>query len=166
MDEKLIIPENFPELINLFVGEEFYIVKERVNYDSIDHEGGNKYRFLHIMSHSEEKLIPEAQRDFFFKMINAIRTDKVFMDADGFAVINIKNYEGLTWKNVEKIFSPKCCIFWGVDPLAMDLVCRKYNGLVHNDCKIIFVDDIKTISESDELKRKLWGLVKRLFGIA
>jgi hypothetical protein len=111
MDEKLIIPENFPELINLFVGEEFYIVKELVNYDSIEHEGGNKYRFLHIMNHHDEKIIPEAQRDFFFKMINAIRTDKVFMDADGFAVININNYESLTWKNVEKLFSPKCCIF-------------------------------------------------------
>ncbi len=165
MDEKLIIPEKFPELINLFVGDEFYIIKEKVDYDEIISEGGNKYRFLHIMMHNDEKLIPEEQRDFFFKMINAVRTDKVFMDADGFAVINIKNYEGLTWKNIEKLFSPKCCIFWGVDPLTMDLVCRKYNGLVHNDCKIIFVDDIKTVSENDELKRKLWALVKRLFGM-
>src|SRR5688572_17058655 len=99
MEEKLIIPENFPELINLFVGDEFYMVKEIVNYDTVKSEGGNKYRFLHIMRHDEAGLIPEAQRDFFFKMVNAIRTDKVSMDADGFAVINITDYPGLTWKN-------------------------------------------------------------------
>ncbi len=165
MDEKLIIPENFPELINLFIGDEFYLVKEQVDYDEIASEGGNKYRFLNIMHHSGDKLIPEEQRDFFFKMANAIRTDKVTMDADGFSVINTKDYEGLTWKNIERIFSPKCCIFWGVNPFSMDLVCRKYNGLMANDCKIIYVDDIKTVSEDAELKRQLWHLVKRMFGM-
>ncbi|MES2616323.1 MAG: hypothetical protein V4613_00505 [Bacteroidota bacterium] len=165
MEEKLIIPENFPELINLFVGDEFYMVKEIVNYDTVKSEGGNKYRFLHIMRHDEAGLIPEAQRDFFFKMVNAIRTDKVSMDADGFAVINITDYPGLTWKNIEKLFSPKCCIFWGVDPMEMEIVCHKYSGALLNECKIVYVDNIATISTSDELKPQLWRLVKRLFGM-
>lgn len=165
MDEKLIIPENFPELINLFVGEEFYVIKDKVNYKNIASEGGNKYRFLHIMSHEDAHLIPEEQRDFFFKMINAIRTDKVSMDADGFAVINIRDYPGLTWNNIDQLFSPKCCIFWGVDPFSMEIVCKKYGGVVHNECKIVYVDDIQTISTNAELKPKLWHLVKRLFGM-
>lgn len=165
MDEKLIISENFPEFVNLFVGEEFYFVREKVNYKTIASEGGNKYRFLNIMNHHEDHLIPAEQRDFFFKMINAIRTDKVSMDADGFAVINIRDYEGLTWKNIETLFSPKTCIFWGVDPYSMEIVCKKYSGVLHNECKIVYVDDIRTVSKDAELKPKLWHLVKRLFGM-
>lgn len=165
MDEKLIISENFPELINQFLGDELYFIKEKVNYQTIASEGGNKYRFLNIMLHDEEQIIPAGQRDFFFKMANAIRTEMVSMDADGFAVINIKDYEGLTWKNLETLFSPKCCIFWGVDPVTMDIACKKYGGAKYNNCKIIYVDDIKSISENQELKHKLWLLVKRLFGM-
>jgi len=163
MNEKLILSEEFPELINLFVGDEIYLIHEPKTYENIESEGGNKYRFLNIVMHSEAEIIPTSSRDFFFKMTNAIQNERINMDADGFAVINIANYEGLTWANLEKLFSPKYCIFWGVDPFSLNIPCHAYKGLVHNGCRIISVDNIEKIKDDVELKKKLWAMVQRMF---
>ncbi|MEZ4804012.1 MAG: hypothetical protein R2852_00595 [Bacteroidia bacterium] len=112
MNDNLIIPENNPEDINMFYGDELYLIEESQWYEDIPSEGGNKYRFLNIVSHSDSEIIPEKHRDMFFRMINAIQTDRIKMDADGFAVINVQNYRGLKWNNIEKNFSPKYCVFW------------------------------------------------------
>ena len=46
MDENLIISENNPELMNLLLGDELYIVHEQKWYANIAHDGNNKHRFL------------------------------------------------------------------------------------------------------------------------
>ncbi len=163
MNQNLIISENFPELINLFAGEEVYMIDEPKWYEEIRSEGGNKYRFLNIVSHQSEEVIPPAQKDFFFRMANAIQTERIKMDADGFAVINIWDYKGLKWPNIEKLFSPKYCIFWGVDPYKLDVPCHVNARLVHRECRIIAVDDMEKIEKDQQLKRALWEKVQGMF---
>lgn len=163
MDQNLIISENFPELINLFLGEELYVVEEAKWYDLIKSEGGNKYRFLNIVSHPSEEIIPADCRDFFFRMANAIQTERIKMDADGFSVINIADYKGLKWANIEKLFSPKYCIFWGADPYKLDVHCHRNRGIILNECRIISIDSMERISADVDLKKNLWNMVKRMF---
>jgi hypothetical protein len=163
MDQNLIISENNPEAMQLLLGGELYLIEESQWYEDIKSEGGNKYRFLNIVSHGGDDIIPAAQRDFFFRMSNAIRTDRFTMDADGFAVVNVLDYKGLKWNNLEKIFSPKYCIFWGVDPNKMGLPCKLNGGAVHNACRIIYMDSMEHVFENDATKRLLWDMVKRMF---
>lgn len=163
MDSNLIIPENNPEDVNMLMGGDLYLIEESQWYDEIASEGGNKFRFLNIVSHGGEEIIPKAQRDFFFRMTNAIKNDRFTMDADGFAVINVMNYKGLKWNNIEKIFSPKCCIFWGVDPNKMDVPCKLNGGSILNDCRIIYMNSMEIVFENEALKRQLWDMVKRMF---
>jgi hypothetical protein len=163
MNQNLIISENFPELINLFAGEELYMVEEPKWYEEVKSEGGNKYRFLNIVSHASEDIIPAEQKDFFFRMANAIQTERIKMDADGFAVINIYDYKGLKWENLEKLFSPKYCIFWGVDPYKLDVPCHIHSRLVHRDCRVIAVDAMAQIEQDQKLKKKLWENVQAMF---
>ncbi len=163
MNQNLIISENFPELINLFAGDEVYMIEEPKWYEDIKSEGGNKYRFLNIVSHTSEEVIPPAQKDFFFRMANAIQTDRIKMDADGFAVINVLDYKGLKWANIEKLFSPKYCIFWGVDPYKFDVPCHIHSKVVHNECRIIAVDEMARIENDIELKKSLWDQIKLMF---
>ena len=165
MNQNLIISENNPELINLLMGEEIYFVDEPKWYEEIRSEGGNKYRFLNIVSHAGEEIIPPDQKDFFFRMINAIKTDRISMDADGFCVVNVNDYRGLKWNNLEQVFSPKYCIFWGVDPHAFDVNVKLNGGAIVNDCKIIYVNSMDIIFSNDSLKRQLWNFVQRMFGI-
>lgn len=165
MNQNLIISENNPELINLLMGDELYVVDEPKWYDEIASEGGNKYRFLNIVSHSGSEIIPSEQKDFFFRMINAIQTDRIKMDADGFAVVNAGNYKGLKWNNLEKIFSPKYCIIWGVDPHSLDLNVKLNGGALVNECRIVYVNSMETIFSHEPLKRQLWTFVKRMFGM-
>ncbi len=164
MDQNLIISENFPELINLFAGNEVYMIDEPKWYDEIRSEGGNKYRFLNIVSHQSEEVIPLAQKDFFFRMANAIQTDRIKMDADGFAVINIWDYKGLKWPNLEKLFSPKYCIFWGVDPYKLDVPCHINAHTTYRECRIIAVEDMQHVEADIKQKKALWEKVQRMFG--
>ncbi|NQW42008.1 MAG: hypothetical protein HQ463_01065 [Bacteroidetes bacterium] len=163
MNEKLIISEQKTELLNLFLGDEIYLINEPKYYDSIDSEGGNKYRFLNIVMHTATEIIAPESKDFFFKMANAIQNERINMDADGFAVINISNYPGLTWQNLEKLFSPKFCIFWGVDPFTLNIQCHLNKGLMHNGCKIISVESMEIVKDNLEMKKKLWAMVQRMF---
>lgn len=165
MDQNLIISENYPELVQMFIGEDIYLPKEKVWYDAIASEGGNKYRFLNIVMHGDNEIIPEAKREFFFKLINAIRTDRITMDGDGFAVVNAMNYKGLNWKNLEHHFSPKYCIFWGVDPIDFEIPCKLFGGALKDDCRILYVPSMEELSTNTEMKKKLWLLVQRMFGM-
>jgi len=166
MEEDLNILQNYPELSSLFMGEELYVIDEPRYYENIKSEGGNKFRFLNIFSHGGTESIPPAHRDMFFKIINSIQTDKIKMDADGFAVININGLRGLKWNNLEKNFAPRYCIFWGVDPTPLDVVCKLNGGTIVNDCKIIYVNPINIIAESKDLKQMLWKYIKKMFSIA
>jgi hypothetical protein len=165
MNQNLIISENYPELNQMLLGEELYIIDEPKWYEEINSEGGNKYRFLNIVSHPGEEILPEAQRDLFFKVINPIQTDRIKMDADGFSVINVHNYRGVQWDNLEKLFSPKYCIFWGVDPHAMGVNCKLNGGAIVNDCKIIYVNQMEVIFSNKNMKKQLWEFLKKMFKI-
>lgn len=163
MDSNLIISENNPEDVNMLMGGDIYLIEESQWYEEIASEGGNKYRFLNIVSHPGDEIIPRDQRDFFFRLANAIRTDRFNMDADGFAVVNTIDLKGLQWKNLQKNFSPKYCIFWGVDPNKMGVPCKLYGVCQLDGCRIISVDSMEAIAGNESLKRTLWELVKRQF---
>ncbi|MCC6818356.1 MAG: hypothetical protein IT245_05660 [Bacteroidia bacterium] len=163
MNQNLIISENYPELVSLFLGHELYLVNEPKWYEELPSEGGNKFRFLNIVSHNHQEIIPPDNKDFFFRMANAIQTDRIKMDADGFCVINILDYPGLKWKNIEHLFSPKYCIFWGVDPHSFDINCKFYGGAMENECKITYVDSMDKVEADTASKKKLWDIIKRMF---
>ncbi len=163
MENKSIIDENFPETLINFMGEEIYFVQEKKHYEAIKSEGQNQYRFLNLIQNPNQEFLSTENKDFFFKMINAIKTDKFQMDGDGYALVNIENYPGIQWENLEKIFSPSYCILWGVDPNLIGIQCQHNYGVVKNNCRIIYVDSISTIMNDVVLKRKLWQLVQNLF---
>lgn len=165
MNQNLIISENNPEEVSMFLGQELYLVNEPKWYESIRSEGGNKYRFLNIVSHNHTEVIPPDNKDFFFRMANAIQTERIKMDFDGFCVINVLEYPGLKWKNIEQVFSPKYCIFWGVDPHGFDVNCKYFGGAMLNDCKITYVDSMEAVEKDLDKKKKLWDIIKRMFVI-
>ncbi len=163
MNENLISETNTEVLLN-FMGEELYLVKEAKIYDEINSLGGYKNHFINIINHQNIDFLNDEQRSFFFKMAAAIKNDKIQgMNADDFAIINYANYDGLTWENISKIFNPKYCIFWGINPIEFQMPCGLYKGINHQDCRIIYVDAMDTIMGDIELKKKLWSLVKRMF---
>jgi hypothetical protein len=165
MNQNLIISEKYPELNQMLLGDELYVIDEPKWYEEIKSEGGNKYRFLNIVSHPGDEILPQAQRDLFFKVINPIQTERIKMDADGFSIINVYNYRGVKWENLEKLFSPRYCIFWGVDPHAMNVNCKLNGGAIVNDCKIIYVNQMEVIFSNQSMKKQLWEFLKKMFKI-
>ncbi|MBC7425835.1 MAG: hypothetical protein H7321_04800 [Bacteroidia bacterium] len=163
--ENNTIDKNYPELLHSLMGDELYFITEHTHYEAIESEGENKFRFLNIFKHSEKGYIPEQQRDFFFKVINNIKTDRFDMALDGLAAINIQEYPGVQWDNLDKLFSPKFCILWDVEPTALGIAVNRYTGIEHNGCRIIYVDSLANIEASLELRQRLWKLIKNLFSI-
>lgn len=166
MYQNLIISENNPEQVNMLMGTELYLIDETQWFDEMKSEGGNKFRFLNIVDHANEHIIPETERDFFFKLVNSIKNDKFTMDADGFAVVNINAYKGIKWNNIESLYSPVYCILWGVNPEKLGIQCKLWGGAIVNQCKIIAIDSMREVSQSQEKKKQLWGFVKRMFQIS
>jgi hypothetical protein len=165
MYQNLIISENNPEQVNMLMGDELYVIDEIQWFEEIKSEGGNKFRFLNIVDHGNEHIIPETERDFFFRIITSIKNDKFSMDADGFSIVNISDYKGVKWSNLEQLFSPVYCIFWGANPEKVGIHCKLWGGALQGNCRILYVDSIKDISENQDKKKQLWSLVKRMFQI-
>lgn len=163
MDENLILDENSPELINLFMGDIVYQAVESQWYEKLQTEGNNQFRFLHIINEEGQVFLSEEQNNSFFKYINAIQTDRLKMDKDGFAILNLANHKGISWKNINSMLSPKTCIFWGVNPYQFGFETRKYNILKRNDISMIYIDEMTTVMQSPALKGNLWALTKQLF---
>jgi hypothetical protein len=165
MEDSLILSENFPESINLFMGNSVYIVQEKVEYPTLDVLGENQLRFLHVIENPKEKFFDEVEKESFFKYINAIQSDKIKMDKDGFAILNLAQYPGISWENIKSILNPRICFFWGVNPLLFEMDVPQYNVSKIDELQVVFVDSIsKTLSER-ELKLKLWDITKQIFNI-
>lgn len=165
MEDSLILSENFPESINLFMGDGIYIVQERVDYDTLDVLGENQLRFLHIVQNSSEKFLNQVDYEMFFKYINAIQSDKVKMDKDGFAILNLNQYPGISWDNIKLKLNPKICFFWGVNPLTMGLEIPKYVLTKIDDMQAVYLDDVNIALSDKSLKLKLWEITKTIFEI-
>jgi hypothetical protein len=165
MEENLILSENFPELLAQFMDGEFYQIQESRWYDKFEYEGENKYRFLNIVNHTENKSLSEEDSLFFYKFTNAIQSEKYKMDKDGFAVLNISLYPGVEWKNIIEVFQPNFCFFWGVSPSQFGVNINKYKASVHDSIKMLYVDSMNSVFSNSSLKLQLWEQTKPLFGI-
>lgn len=165
MEDSLILSENFPESINLFMGDGIYMVQEKVDYDTINVLGENQLRFLHIINNSTEKFLNQTDYEMFFKYINAIQSDKIKMDKDGFAILNLNQYPGITWENIKVKLNPKVCFFWGVNPLILGLEVPQFTLTKTQDTQTVFLDDVNVTLNNKDSKLKLWGITKTIFEI-
>jgi len=57
-------------------------------------------------------------------------------------------------------------LFFGIAPksVGLHLNFQKYQPFTINGCLYLFADDLKSISEKQELKRQLWGALQSIFG--
>ncbi len=163
MDNKLILDENSPELMHLFMGDVVYQAFDLKWYEELEYDGNNKYRFLNIINNEDNQFLSETSNEAFFKYVNAIQTDRYKMSKDGFAILNIANYKGIQWKNITEKLNPKICIFWGVNPAFFGLESQKYKILKRHDMSYLYVDDMDNLFKYDALKKQLWNNTKGLF---
>lgn len=159
----LLLDENNIEELLFLLGNDFYILPEiNEKFNSLEGEGDNKQYFLHIFDFPGNEHIPPNKREYFFKIINSIKST-IPMDLTGIKVININGFEGIRWSDIDNKFKPKACVCWGINTDKLELYFRADNTLIHSDCEIIRISEISVFENDENQKKFFWKWVKKVF---
>jgi DNA polymerase III psi subunit len=144
-------------LQQFFNGHTLYKPKTNDNSKTItfNYEGENNKYIVMLFSHTDSSAMPEAQKPFLEKILNATKLS--FSDV---ALVNLNNYPDATLKQLKEFFAATSLFFWGINPSIFNIKAQLYQPLVHEKLKIISVDPIDVIEKDKALKAKLWGILQ------
>ncbi len=144
-------------LQHFFYGHTLYKPKIEASNSTItfDYEGDNNKYIVMLFSHTGSGAMPEAQKPFLEKILNATKLS--FSDV---ALVNLNNYPDATLKQLKEFFAASSLFFWGVNSSIFNIKTQLYQPLVHEKLKIISVDPIDIIENDKNLKAKLWGILQ------
>lgn len=147
-------------LQHFFDGQTLYVPKNNSTAQNInfEYEGENNKYIVMLFSHEEQSAMPNAQKPFLEKILNATKLS--FKDV---ALVNINNYPKASLKDIQDFFAAASVFFWGISPAFFDLKAELYQPIIHDKLKIISVDAIDVIEKDKTLKAKLWGILQTHF---
>jgi hypothetical protein len=122
-----------------------------------DYEGENNRYILMLFNHTEKSALPAKNRQFLEKILLAVKM--TFKDV---AMMNIAGTQP-TFANLKSFFVPSSLFLWGIDPKTLGIKAEKYQPVLFDKVKVICVDSLPEIEANDELKKKLWGILKQNF---
>ncbi len=141
-----------------FEGTTLYVPKQKPTVtEGFEYEGENNKYILMLFSHGEKSALPAKNRPFLEKILGAVKM--TFKDV---AMMNIAGttpaFEGL-----KSYFVPSALFLWGIDPQTLGIKANKYEPVLFDKVKVICLDSLPEIEGNDELKKKLWGILKQHF---
>jgi len=103
----------------------------------------------------------KSMEPFLSKILSAVKLD---LQADVLTLEKTVDND-FSFSALSKAQSIDKALFFGIPPKAVGLQVnvQKYQPLTINGCLFLFADDLKSISEKQELKRALWGALKAIF---
>lgn len=147
-------------LQHFFDGQTLYVPKNNSTAQNInfEYEGENNKYIVMLFSHEEQSAMPNAQKPFLEKILNATKLS--FNDV---ALVNINNYPKASLNELKDFFAASSIFFWGISPATFDLKAELYQPIIHDKLKVISVDAIDIIEKDKTLKAKLWGILQTHF---
>lgn len=147
-------------LQQFFNGHTLYIPKAPATEStkSFEYDGENNKYILMLFSHTANGTVPAAQRNFLEKILGATK-----LSFDDVAMVNLNNYPNASFEDLKDFFAPSSLFLWGVSPSIFNIQAQHYQPIIHNKVKVISVDAIEMIEKNDDMKKKLWGILKTHF---
>ena len=144
----------------LFTGTTLYNTakpkpKTELNYS---YEGENNRYILMLFKHAEKSALPQQSRAFLEKILGAVKM--TFTDV---AMMNIQHMPAPELADLRSFFVPSALFLWGIEPGELGIKADKYALVLHDKIKVVCVDHLADIEKSDELKKKLWGILRSHF---
>jgi len=142
-----------------FDGQTLYRIKQKQENKAVfDYEGENNKYILMLFHHEAKGAVPAASKPFLEKILSSVKLG--FKDV---ALMNVANIEIPPYQELKSFFAPSAIFLWGVKPAVLGIDAGMYQLVMHGLVKVVCVDCITDVEKNDEMKKKLWGVLKTHF---
>ena len=138
--------------------DSIYNIKEKISYSVFDYEGENNRNILMVFP----KALENKEREFLEKVLSALK-----LSIHDCAILGVNKFPNLGIADVKKYFAPKKIIFFGtpLSSIGIDAKVPAYTLVEMDSYTLILADPLLEISAKEEMKRKIWDLLKTMFNV-
>jgi DNA polymerase III psi subunit len=144
-------------LQQFFNGHTLYVPKTKAENSTtgFEYEGENNKYIVMLFSHTGNEAMPQKQKPFLQKILEATK-----LSFDDVALVNLNNYPNATFEQLKEYFAAASIFLWGISPSLFNIKAERYQPVLHDKVKIVYVDAIEKIEQDKSLKAKLWGILQ------
>ena len=124
--------------------------------------GNNGKNILIIVKYENSFNLPDEQLVFLTNMLSACK-----ISIGDTVILNLNNYPGASFKDLQSHFKSKIVFLYGVEPAAFGLPVNFPHFQVQSfsNCTFLFTPSLEELEKDKVLKSKLWVCLRRMFSI-
>jgi hypothetical protein len=146
--------------INTLVEKNIATKKETVG--NIKFLGKNAKNILIIVDEKEHAFLGDDELSFLMNILNACT-----VSMQDVALVNASNSDDVVYENLNAQFEPRIVLFLGTEPQLLNFPVQipQYKIQAYNNQQYLCAPSLQKLSSDKEEKKKLWMVLKVLFGI-
>jgi hypothetical protein len=137
-------------------------VTKKGNFESIKYLGKNAKNILIIVDEKEHAFLGDDELSFLMNILNACA-----ISMQDVALVNAGNNSEAIYENLNAQFEPRIVLFLGTEPHLLNFPVQipQYKIQAYNNQQYLCAPSLQKLSSDKEEKKKLWMLLKVMFGI-
>ncbi len=132
------------------------------NFDSIKYLGKNAKNILIVIDEKEHAFLGDDELSFLMNILNACS-----VSMQDVVLVNASNNGDVVYENLNAQFEPTKIIFLGTEPQLLNFPVQipQYKIQAYNNQQYLCAPSLQKLSSDKEEKKKLWMVLKVMFGI-
>ncbi len=146
---------------NLAIAEKRNVAKKE-NFGAIKYLGKNAKNILIIVDENDHAFLGDDELSFLMNILNACT-----VSMQDVALVNASNNADVIYENLNEQFAPSIVLFLGTEPQMLNFPVQipQYKIQAYNNQQYLCAPALQKLSSDKEEKKKLWLVLKMLFGI-
>ncbi len=132
------------------------------NFTEVKYLGKNARNILILIEENEHAFLGDDELSFLMNILNACN-----VSMQDVALVNASNNADVVYENLNAQFIPSIVLFLGTEPQLLNFPVQipHYKIQAYNHQQYLCAPSLQKLSSDKEEKKKLWMVLKVLFGI-
>jgi hypothetical protein len=137
-------------------------ITKKENIATIKYLGKNAKNILILIDEKEHAFLGDDELSFLMNILNACS-----VSMQDVALVNASNSDDVAYENLNAQFEPSIVLFLGTEPQLLNFPVQipQYKIQAYNNQQYLCTPALQKLSSDKEEKKKLWMVLKVLFGI-
>ncbi len=137
-------------------------VAKKENFDAIKYLGKNAKNILILIDEKKHVFLSDDDLNFLMNILNACS-----VSMQDVALVNASNSNDIVYENLNEQFAPCIVLFLGTEPQLLNFPVKipQYKIQAYNNQQYLCAPSLQKLASDKEEKKKLWMVLKVMFGI-